>query len=272
MLLIDKHRGPTSMHVCANVRARLRRGGAPKRIKVGHAGTLDPMATGLLVVLIGSYTKLCNHLMLSTKGYQTTIDLAHSSDTDDAEGNITAKPLASGRAVPTLQDLQLVLQSMTGNIMQVPPLFSALHVGGERAYDLAREGRGMLLPARPVTIHAISVKSYAFPMLTLDITCGKGVYIRSIARDVGIALGTGGMLRDLRRTAALPFDVANARTLASLPDVLTQSDLQLVDIPAILPHADAPATTPAHSADDFTNTLVDNLADNDFDSNPHNVP
>lgn len=215
------------MHVCANIRARLRKAGAPKRIKVGHAGTLDPMASGLLVILVGSYTKLCNQLMASTKCYDTTIDLACSSDTDDAEGVITPKPLAAGAAPPTREQIDAALAPMVGNILQVPPMFSALHVGGERAYDMAREGRGALLPARPVTIHAISVANYAFPLLTLSITCGKGVYIRSIARDLGAALGTGGMLRALRRTAALPYDVKDARTLSQLPSELVQADLLL---------------------------------------------
>lgn len=225
LLLIDKHEGPTSMQICANIRARLRRAGAPKRIKVGHAGTLDPMATGLLVVLVGNCTKLCNEMMASTKGYETTVDLSCVSDTDDAEGTITQVPLAHGAVAPTREQIASALAPMTGHVMQVPPLFSALHVGGERAYDLAREGRGALLPARPVHIHAISILKYEFPSLTLQITCGKGVYIRSIARDLGKSLGTGGMLRALRRTHAAPFDVANARTIASLPSELVQQDL-----------------------------------------------
>jgi tRNA pseudouridine55 synthase len=228
-LLIDKPIGPTSMHVCANVRARLRRGGAPKRIKVGHAGTLDPMASGLLVVMVGKFTKHCNALMASTKVYDTTIDLSCSSDTDDAEGNV--RTLALTGDIPPLAAVHAALATMVGHVMQVPPLFSALHVGGERAYDLARGGRGALLPARPVHIHAIDVLSYAFPLLTLRVTCGKGVYIRSIARDVGAALGgeakgLGGMLRALRRTHAQPFDVAGASPLHSLPDVLLQRDLR----------------------------------------------
>jgi tRNA pseudouridine55 synthase len=228
-LLIDKPQGPTSMHVCANVRARLRRAGAPKRIKVGHAGTLDPMATGLLVVMVGSYTKHCNALMASSKEYEALIDLSCRSDTDDAEGELEQLPTPA--APPTQSQIEAALVPMVGQVLQVPPLFSALHVGGHRAYDLAREGKGSLLPARPVHIASIRVLAYAFPHVSIHVACGKGVYIRSIARDLGAALSTpaaplGGMLRALRRTHASPFDVSAAQPLHALPEMLTQAHLR----------------------------------------------
>jgi len=222
LLLIDKHQGPTSMQICANVRARLRRAGAPKRVKVGHAGTLDPMATGLLVVMIGKATRLCNQFMASRKQYVTTIDLSRTSDSFDLDGQVTPAIVAS---IPTREQVANAVASFIGVIQQAPPAFSAIKVNGQRAYDLAREGKSVELAARPVEIHAISVDAFEWPLLTLTIDCGKGTYIRSIARDLGAALGTGGILTSLRRTASGDFHVRDARRIADLPPQLTQSDL-----------------------------------------------
>jgi len=225
IILIDKHLGPTSMHVCANVRARFRKGGAPKRIKVGHAGTLDPMASGLLTVMVGKATRRCNQFMASRKQYRTIIDLSRTSDSFDLDGKVVDVAVA---CPPTRDDLDRAVRTFVGEIQQSPPAFSAIKIGGVRSYDLAREGREVLLQARPVTIHAIEVISYSWPMLELLIDCGKGTYIRSIARDLGIALSVGGVLTMLRRTKSGEFDVGNAQTLASLPSVLTQADLLVV--------------------------------------------
>lgn len=225
LLLIDKHQGPTSMQICANVRARLRRAGAPKRIKVGHAGTLDPMATGLLVVMIGKATRLCNQFMASRKQYVTTIDLSRNSDTFDLDGEVTPAAVAS---IPTREFVASVVARFIGTIHQTPPAFSAIKVNGQRAYDLAREGKPVELAARPIEVHSITIDAYAWPLLTLTINCGKGTYIRSLARDLGIALQTGGILTSLRRTASGDFHVRDARTIASLPSELTQTDLMPV--------------------------------------------
>ncbi|MCE7973548.1 MAG: tRNA pseudouridine(55) synthase TruB [Leptolyngbya sp. PLA1] len=222
LLVMDKPAGWTSMDVCARVRGLLRRGGAPKRVKVGHTGTLDPMATGVLVVLVGRATRLCERLMADEKVYETTIDLSKRSSTDDAEGEI--EEVAVFRA-PTDAEVGAVLARFVGIIQQRPPAYSALHVGGRRAYDLAREGRPVDLPARPVRVDEILLLAYEFPVLTIRVTCGKGTYIRSLGRDIGAALGAGGMLAALRRTRVGRFDLSMAHRPESLPGQLTQGDL-----------------------------------------------
>jgi tRNA pseudouridine55 synthase len=222
VLLIDKQQGFTSMDVCAIVRARLRRAGAPKRIKVGHAGTLDPMATGLLVILIGKATRLCDQFMASQKRYEATIDLSRHSTTDDAEGDLTPAAVAH---VPSEQEVRPAAAAFVGVIQQRPPQFSAMSVGGKRAYDLAREGKHVELAARPVRIDEFVIRSFAWPLLEVTITCGKGTYIRSIARDLGAALKTGGLLTALRRTRSGQFDVSQAHRLDQLPEQLIQGDL-----------------------------------------------
>lgn len=222
LLVIDKQPGFTSMDVCAILRSRLRRGGAPKRIKVGHGGTLDPMATGVLVVMIGKATRLCNQIMGDEKAYVATIDLAHRSTTDDAEGAITPVDVVR---VPTLAELQQAAASFVGVIQQRPPAFSALHVGGQRAYDLARKGVEVELAARPVVVHEFSLLNLRFPLVEASVRCGKGTYIRSLARDLGSGLGLGGMLRTLRRTRVGTYSLDGAKTLDDLPQVLRQEDL-----------------------------------------------
>jgi len=222
ILIIDKPIGPTSMDICARVRSRLRRGGAPKRVKVGHAGTLDPLATGVLVVLVGKATRLCDRLMATRKGYLTTVDLSCFSTTDDAEGERTIVEITSP---PTREAVDAAIPAFIGTIMQAPPAFSAIKVGGRAAYKDARAGKPLSLPPRPITINNIRVVSYAFPQLTLEIDCGKGVYIRSLARDLGRMLRTGGMLSALRRTRVGEYTLDHSRTMDSLPDSMSQSDL-----------------------------------------------
>lgn len=229
MLLIDKPLRRTSMDMCALVRARLRRGGAPKRTRVGHGGTLDPLATGLLVVLTGKGTKLTERIMVGDKDYRATIDLAHRSETDDAEGEREEVDVAR---VPDRRDVEGVLEGFRGTIMQTPPAYSAIKVGGKRAYALARSGASPELKARPVEVHAVEIEAYAYPTLELAITCGKGTYIRSLARDIGLALRAGGMLTGLRRTRIGAFDVASAVTPDELPAEMTAADL--LPIPASL--------------------------------------
>jgi tRNA pseudouridine55 synthase len=222
LLIIDKSEGLTSMTVCAVVRGKLRSGGAPKRIKVGHGGTLDPLATGVLVVLAGRATRLCDEVMAGEKEYIADVDLSHTSTTDDREGERTQ---VHPDRLPTLGDIETVCRRLTGTIQQVPPAYSAMKVGGQRAYKLARRGQTPDLKPRPVEIHAIEILDYAWPKLTLRIRSGKGVYIRSLARDLGAALGAGGMLLGLRRTRVGRWHIDQARTLDDLPDVLTQRDL-----------------------------------------------
>lgn len=222
IVLIDKPTGPTSMDVCARVRSRLRRGGAPKRIRVGHAGTLDPMATGLLVVMVGGATKRCDEFMAGEKEYVATIDLSARSTTDDAEGDVTPVSVAS---LPEHGDVVRALGGFVGTILQVPPAFSAIKVGGKRAYRLSRDGQAPVLAARPVVVHDVELLEYAWPRVHIRVRCGKGTYIRSLARDIGAALATGGMLTQLRRTRVGSWSVDAAQSLDGLPDVMTQADL-----------------------------------------------
>ena len=249
ILLVDKSTGYTSMDVCAIIRSRVRRAGPPipKRIKVGHAGTLDPMATGLLIVMIGKATKLCDALMADTKVYEATIDLSRTSTTDDAEGAITELPPPPEPPSPAA--IQAVIHSaFTGAVMQTPPAYSAINIAGQRAYDLARAGRPVELAARPVRIDAFEVLDYAWPLLRVRITCGKGTYIRSLARDLGRALGVGGMLTALRRTQSGSYTVALARTLEQLPDPIRQSDLlPLADLLPPPPRLPPPSRLPLPS-------------------------
>lgn len=222
VLVIDKPLRRTSMDVCRLVRARLRAGGAPKRIKVGHGGTLDPLATGVLIVLVGKATKLCDGVMASGKRYEAEIDLSAFSTTDDGEGE--RQDVEIDRR-PTREDVERALGDFIGTIEQVPPAFSAIKVEGRRAYKLARAGAAPQLPARSVRIDSIEALRYQFPLLVLDIRCGKGVYIRSLARDLGRRLGTGGTLGGLRRTAVGPWTHDDAVAPEDLPDPLHQEDL-----------------------------------------------
>jgi tRNA pseudouridine55 synthase len=204
------------------VRRRLVAAGAPKRVKVGHGGTLDPLATGLVVVLVGKATRLCDRIMGGRKRYVATIDLSRTSTTDDREGQITEAQVA---APPTREHIAAAARTFVGTIQQRPPAHSAIWVDGRRAYHLARKGQLNELPARPVQVYHINLLDYLWPRLTIDVTCGKGTYIRSLARDIGAALGAGGMLDALRRTEVEPFTIEQARPPSALPDRLTQADL-----------------------------------------------
>lgn len=237
LLVVDKPEGPSSMAVCARVRAALRRGGAPKRVKVGHGGTLDPLATGVLVVLCGKATTLCNAVMVGEKRYRARVDLSAFTTTDDREGERTEVDCQP----PDATAIREALGAFVGAVMQQPPAFSAMKVGGRRAYALAREGKAVELEPRPVFIRSIELISYQWPVAELDIRSGKGVYIRSIARDLGRALGTGGTLLALRRTAVGRFDIGQAVGLDDLPSVLTQSDLLPADVQPAPDSLDSPS-------------------------------
>lgn len=222
ILVVDKQVGFTSMDVCAIVRGRFRKGGAPKSMKVGHAGTLDPAATGVLVVLVGRATRLCDVLMAHEKEYEADIDLSRRSTTDDIEGELTSVPIGT---VPTREQVERSLAGFVGTIMQVPPAFSAIKVGGKRAYASARAGKTVTLAARPVVIHELSLTAFDWPIARVHVRCGKGTYIRSLARDLGAALGVGGMLTALRRTRVGAYSIEQAKTLDALPHGLTQQEL-----------------------------------------------
>ncbi len=244
LLVIDKPLGKTSMQVCANIRARLRKGGSPKRIKVGHAGTLDPLATGVLVVLVGKATRLQDRVMAGRKRYTARLDLSCTSRTDDREGPVT--PVDCEPA--TREAIETLLPGFVGTIMQRPPAYSAMKIEGRRAYDLARrsetEADLPVLAHRPITIDSIDILDFAWPMLTLDIACAKGTYIRSLARDIGQSLNTGGMLDGLIRTQVGRFRLDSAQRLDDLPGAMTQADL--LEIPPDLldqPSSDSTETS-----------------------------
>lgn len=223
ILLVDKPYRLSSTSIVAVCKRRLINSGEPKSTKVGHGGTLDPLASGLMVILFGKATKLCDRIMAGRKRYTATIDLSRLSDTDDLEGVLTDVPVETP---PTREEVDRVLaECFSGVIMQRPPVHSAVWVDGKRSYDLARAGKAAELKERPVEIHDIHVLEYAWPMLVIDVACGKGTYIRSLARDIGAALGVGGVLTALRRTEVAPFTIDGAYHLDNVPDPLRRDQL-----------------------------------------------
>jgi tRNA pseudouridine55 synthase len=241
LVVVDKPAGITSHDVVARVR-RL----AGTR-KVGHAGTLDPMATGVLVVGINRATRLLGHLLLTDKAYDATVRLGVSTSTDDAEGEVIATTSAS------FHQPGLVLaefEEQIGEIMQVPTAVSAIKIDGKRAYQRVRDGEEVKLEPRPVTIHSLEVleQRVVGDWLDVDISvrCSSGTYIRAIARDVGVALGVGGHLTALRRTAVGPFGIGAAHTLDELAD-----DFAMIDIAAA-----ARTSFPTYELDDIGAAMV----------------
>jgi tRNA pseudouridine55 synthase len=211
LVIVDKPSGQTSHDVVAQVR-RL----AGTR-RVGHAGTLDPMATGVLVIGVEKATRLLGHLALTDKEYSATIRLGQATDTDDADGATVAQASAAGVSD---EALSAAVATLTSEIRQVPPGYSAIKVDGKRAYKLAREGAAPELAARTVTVSAFVIEAVrrAGDLVDVDATvrCSSGTYIRALARDLGAALGVGGHLTRLRRTRVGPYDVGQARTLEQL--------------------------------------------------------
>ena len=213
LVVVDKGGGMTSHDVVGKVR-RL----AGTR-KVGHAGTLDPMATGVLLLGLNRATRLLGHLMLTEKGYEAVVRLGAATSTDDAEGEVTATASASHL---TGEQVRAALTGFVGDIEQVPSSVSAVKVEGRRAYARVRAGEAVELAARPVTVHAIEVSDIAregdFVDVAVSVRCSSGTYIRALARDLGAALGVGGHLTALRRTAVGPFALADAHTLEDLAE------------------------------------------------------
>jgi tRNA pseudouridine55 synthase len=193
------------------IRRLQRRLGRSQRI--GHAGTLDPLAEGVLVLCLGPATRLVDVIQSYDKEYVTLIRLGASSTTDDSEGELTPVAVAEP---PTRPAVESILAGFRGAIMQTPPAFSAVKVAGQRAYDLARAGEKTELAARPVQVHEIEILAYAWPELRLRVRCGSGTYIRALARDIGAALGVGGHCREIVRTRVGVFTQASAITIAQL--------------------------------------------------------
>jgi tRNA pseudouridine55 synthase len=212
LVVVDKSGGMTSHDVVSRVR-RL----AGTR-KVGHAGTLDPMATGVLVLGVNRATRLLGHLMLTEKGYDATIRLGVATTTDDAEGEVVSTSATTALDEATIR---AAAAEFVGDIEQVPTAVSAIKVDGKRAYQRVRDGEEVELKARPVTVHELVVHDVRGDELDISVRCSSGTYIRAIARDLGARLGVGGHLTALRRTAVGPYDLAAAHTLEELGDDFT---------------------------------------------------
>lgn len=221
LLNIDKPPHLTSRDVVNHVQRLIR----PH--KVGHAGTLDPMATGVLVICVGQATRLNQFVQQVTKTYLATFQLGRSSATEDTEGEIIE---LADPPRPTPAELQEVLHQFHGRIMQRPPAFSALKVKGERAYSRARRGERVRLEPRPVHIERLELVNYRYPELMLKITCGSGTYVRSLGRDIAEAVGSAAVMSSLRRTAVGPFLVDQALEL----DELSLQTLEKKMLPATL--------------------------------------
>jgi len=261
LVVVDKPPGMTSHDVVARVR---RTAGTRK---VGHAGTLDPMATGVLVLGLNRATRLLGHLMLTEKTYEATVRLGAATSTDDAEGEITAT--RSAFAV-TEDDVREVLREFEGDILQVPSTVSAIKVAGKRAYQRARSGEEVELAARPVTIHAIEAGSFRregdFLDLELRVSCSSGTYIRSIAHEMGQRLGCGALLSALRRIEVGEFALDRARTMEEIRELAGLDRLAEV----VIPLADLLTDMPAAYFDAAAETRI--RAGNDFRTSPFVVP
>lgn len=241
LVVVDKPRGMTSHDVVS----RVRRLAGTRR--VGHAGTLDPMATGVLVLGVSRATRLLGHLTLTEKAYDATIRLGAGTVTDDAEGDVVAT--ADVSAV-TDEDLSGGVAALTGHIEQVPSAVSAVKIHGRRAYRRVREGEDVVLPARPVTVHRFEVtdtrKVDGFLDVDARVVCSSGTYVRALARDLGAALGVGGHLTALRRTRVGPYGLDVAHTLEQLAQELV-----------VVPIREAARTAfPARDVDEAAGTAV----------------
>jgi len=232
LLVLDKPAGMTSRDA---VNRAL--GWFPRGTRIGHTGTLDPLATGVLVLCIGAATRLAEYVQQMPKLYRAGIKLGATSDTDDATGIITRTPMVNA---PTRAEVEHALGSFVGSLAQVPPAFSAARVTGQRAYDLARQGKDVALAPRTVAIYAIDVLGYAYPDLEIEVRCGKGTYIRSLARDLGARLGSGGHITTLRRLSVGRFTESDAVTLHAdvadarahlLPNARAVDDLPRITLP-----------------------------------------
>jgi tRNA pseudouridine55 synthase len=236
-LVIDKPVGLGSTDVVSSVKRALREAGYPK-LKVGHGGTLDPLASGVLPVALGEATKLAGRMLHADKVYDFTIRFGEETGTLDAEGEVVATSVAR----PTLAQVQAVLPGFTGMIDQVPPAYSAVKVDGRRAYDLARSGAEVEMKSRRVTVHALAIlPARGEDQVTLRARVSKGTYIRSLARDIARALGTVGHVTMLRRTKAGPFAPEQAISLDKMREISMARTLEQALLPLTAGLDDIPA-------------------------------
>ena len=224
ILLIDKPRGWTSFDVVNYVRkmVAVAEGKKPKNVKVGHTGTLDPLATGLLVLLVGKeYTRRATELSKHDKTYEVVMKLGQTSSTGDEEGE---KSFTSNQ-IPTQDKIEAAARRFVGDIMQTPPIYSAIKVNGQRAYDLARQGKSVELKPRPATIYSLAITNYSYPLVHFTVSVSSGTYIRSLVEDIGAQLGTGAYMADLRRTVVGEYSLSAAQAIDCLK---TADSLQLL--------------------------------------------
>ena len=237
-IILDKPHGLGSTQAVAAVKRNLRQAGFGKGVKVGHGGTLDPFATGVLPIAVGEATKLCGRMLDASKVYAFTVEFGAETDTLDLEGQVVAR----SEVRPSAEQVAAVLPRFTGPIAQVPPAYSAIQIGGQRAYDLARRGETVELASRNVVIHRLDLQAADAGSATLLAHVSKGTYIRSLARDIARALGSLGHVTMLRRLKAGPFAIEQAISLdklnevgkgAALEHILLPLEAGLVDIPAL---------------------------------------
>ena len=241
VLIIDKPDGMTSHDVVGKVRRLY------NTRRVGHTGTLDPMATGVLTVLIGRAAKAAEYLVSDRKTYLATLRLGLTTDTEDTTGEI----LTQTENIPDEAAVMAVLPRFRGDIMQVPPMYSALKVGGQKLYDLARRGEVVERQARPITIHQLEAERLTDTDYALTVTCSAGTYIRTLCADIGSAAGCGGAMASLRRTEAGGFALAQAHTPAELEEMSLEERLAL-----LLPVESLFAELPAVNLPAFYEKLV----------------
>ena len=213
VLLVDKPAGWTSFDVCAKIRGQIRaeyqaRGEKPtkRQLRVGHAGTLDPFATGLLIILLGDAAKQADEFLKLDKEYEATIRLGRSSTTGDPEGELTD---VSDRK-PTDAEVEAALSQFVGQITQIPPSYSAIKINGQRAYKLARDGKTVDMPSREVTVYELELIEYSYPDVRVRTKVSSGTYIRTLVQDVGVQLRTGAYCAALRRTRVAEWSVERA--------------------------------------------------------------
>jgi len=221
LISINKPEGMTSRQTVTRVKNILRKAGYSRQIKVGHCGTLDPLATGLVVICVGRSTRLVQMIQEQPKSYVGTFQLGLVTSTDDCTGEVLAESELDTEKISRQAILDL-LPDFTGDIEQVPPKFSAIHVDGKRAYKLARQGHDVELEPRPVQIYRLELTGFELPEFKLQIECGSGTYIRSLGRDIGERLGCGATMNSLNRSAIGAFFLTNSVA----PDQLTPENIE----------------------------------------------
>lgn len=209
IVLADKPAGISSFGVVARVRRQLSEQ-AGRKIKVGHTGTLDPFATGLMILLSGTFTRRAGEFSKLDKVYEATIRLGAISSTGDPEGEITEQLVQD---IPSVQQVKQTIKTFLGKITQTPPVFSAIKINGQRAYKLARAGQAVEMPSREVEIYSIELLSYEYPHIKIRAHVSSGTYIRTLAQDIGDLLGTGAYATELRRVKVGQYDIKDAVTI-----------------------------------------------------------